>query len=82
MSNFIKLVAPDFFDYQVGVEDYYQDIIAEAVANGDEGVFCFFEGDRHAYLPLSLLQTLDLDKMEIEEEGLKGIEITDDTIFV
>lgn len=76
-----KLVAPEFFEYEVSVEEYYNDAIGDAIANGDEGVFCHFEGDRHCMLPVSLLKTLDLSKVTIHPDGFDDIAITDDTVF-
>lgn len=77
----IKLIAPQFFDKEISVQEHYHSEICDALYEGRDEIFCHFEGDRHAYLPLSLIQALDLDKLEIEEASLKSMEITDETVF-
>ena len=79
-SGFVKLVAPVFFDYEISVEEYYNDAVGDAIANNTD-VFCHFEGDRHCYLPVSFLTSRDINNLTITEELLKVIEITDETIF-
>jgi len=80
MSKTYKIVAPEFFDRKVTVEDYYADALTDAIVN-ETDVFCFFEGDRHAYLSVADLMDKDLSTFTISDEELSCIEITDETVF-